>query len=58
MRTRKFNYREKDEIVNDIQKTEDEIIRLKNKLCDEGLSSPEYHTLEMLQRKLRRLKSL
>lgn len=58
MRTRKFNYKEKDQIVNEITKTEDEIIRLKNKLNNEGLSSPEFHTLEMLKKKLRRLKSL
>ena len=54
----KFSRKEQDQIMNDISITEEEIIRLKLKQSKEGLSSPEYHTLQMLEKRLRRLRQL
>lgn len=47
-----------DSILYDMSVTQDEIVRLKTKLANEGLSSPEYHTLQMLEEKLRQLRNM
>ena len=54
----KFSKMAQDSILYDMSRTQEEIVRLKTKLNDEGLSSPEYHTLQMLEKKLRQLRSM
>lgn len=54
----KYSKMIQDSILYEMSVTQDEIVRLKTKLNDEGLSNMEYHTLQMLQKKLRRLRSL
>jgi len=53
----KFSRMIQDSILFEMSITETEIRRLEDKEQTEGLSNPEYHTLTMLKRKLKRLRS-
>ena len=54
----KFSRMIQDSILFEMSITETEIRRLEDKEQTEGLSNPEYHTLTMLKRKLKRLRSM
>ena len=54
----RYSRKEQDQILFEIEKTEGELIKLKTKMQNEGLSSPEYYTMQMLENKLKRLRRM
>jgi len=55
---KRFSRMAQDSILYKMSVTQDEIIRLKKKQTDEGLSEWEFQTLTMLQNDLRRLRRM